>query len=56
MDAEEYRKLAAVEDAMWYFRALHAHVERELSARLPVGPARILDAGCRRGQDFAAPE
>jgi ubiquinone/menaquinone biosynthesis C-methylase UbiE len=49
MDAEEYRKLAAVEDAMWYFRALHAHVERELAARLPAGPARILDAGCGTG-------
>jgi SAM-dependent methyltransferase len=49
MDAEEHRKLAAVEDAMWYFRALHAHVERELAARLPPGPARILDAGCGTG-------
>ena len=49
MDAGEYRKLAAVEDAMWYFRALHAHVGRELSAHLPAGPARILDAGCGTG-------
>ncbi len=49
MEAEEYRKLAAVEDAMWYFRALHAHIERELAARLPAGPARILDAGCGTG-------
>ncbi len=49
MDAGEYRKLAAVEDAMWYFRALHAHVGWELSAHLPVGPGRILDAGCGTG-------
>ena len=49
MDAGEYRKLAAVEDAMWYFRALHAHVGRELSAHLPAGPGRILDAGCGTG-------
>ena len=49
MDEEEYRKLAAVEDAMWYFRALHAHIGRELAARLPAGPARILDAGCGTG-------
>ena len=49
MEAEEYRKLAAVEDAMWYFRALHAHVWRELAAQVPAGPARILDAGCGTG-------
>lgn len=49
MEAEEYRKLAAVEDAMWYFRALHAHVGRELRAYVPAGPARILDAGCGTG-------
>ncbi len=49
MHAGEYRKLAAVEDAMWYFRALHAHVGRELSAHLPAGPGRILDAGCGTG-------
>jgi len=49
MDAGEHRKLAAVEDAMWYFRALHAHVGRELAAQLPQGPARILDAGCGTG-------
>ena len=49
MDAEEYRKLAAVEDGMWYFRALHAHLERELAAHQPAGPARLLDAGCGTG-------
>ena len=27
---EEYRRMAAVEDQMWFYRALHAHVEREL--------------------------
>jgi len=48
MQTEEYLKLAAVEDRMWYFRALHAHVERELERRLP-GPAAILDAGCGTG-------
>jgi SAM-dependent methyltransferase len=49
MQAEEYRKLAGVEDSMWYFRALHAHIARELAARLPAGPGRILDAGCGTG-------
>ena len=37
MEAAEYRKLAAVEDEMWYFRALHAHVERALVGALGSG-------------------
>jgi len=49
MEAAEYRKLAEVEDAMWYFRALHAHVERELAAALGEGGADVLDAGCGTG-------
>lgn len=49
MDVDEYRKLAEVEDGMWYFKALHAHVERELAAALGARPARILDAGCGTG-------
>ena len=31
MNTDEYVKLAEVEDGMWYFRSLHAHVDRELS-------------------------
>ena len=49
MEPDEYRKMAAVEDAMWYYRALHAHVQRELGRRLGGRPARILDAGCGSG-------
>jgi ubiquinone/menaquinone biosynthesis C-methylase UbiE len=53
MEADEYRKLAEVEDAMWYFRALHAHVERELAAVLgasrDAAPRAVLDAGCGTG-------
>ncbi len=48
MQTEEYLKLAAVEDQMWYFRSLHAQVERELAKRLR-GPAAVLDAGCGTG-------
>src|SRR5262245_41233935 len=49
MNADEYLKLAEVEDRMWYFRSLHAHMGREL-ARAGVGPrAPILDAGCGTG-------
>ena len=50
MDHEEYVKLAAVEDRMWYFRALHRHALRELDRALPPDRrARVLDAGCGTG-------
>lgn len=45
----EYRKLAEVEDKMWYFRALHGHVERALDAGLAAGAGAVLDAGCGTG-------
>jgi ubiquinone/menaquinone biosynthesis C-methylase UbiE len=48
MNAEEYRKLAEVEDRMWYFRALHGHIERALVGDLGAR-ATILDAGCGTG-------
>lgn len=48
MSPDEYPKLAAVEDRMGYFRALHAHVERLLTAGLGASAA-ILDAGCGTG-------
>jgi SAM-dependent methyltransferase len=48
MQTEEYLKLAAVEDRMWYFRSLHRHLARELEANLP-GSAAVLDAGCGTG-------
>ena len=48
MESAEYPKLAAVEDRMWYFRALHGHLLRELD--LGLGPsAEVLDAGCGTG-------
>ncbi len=48
MQPEEYRKMAGVEDTMWYYRALHRHVARELTREMPVA-ARVLDAGCGTG-------
>jgi len=49
MNADEYRKLAEVEDRMWYFRSLHRHVARVL-AKAGVKPdAHLLDAGCGTG-------
>lgn len=49
MQPGEYRKMAKVEDAMWYYRALHRHVMRSLTRVLPAAPARVLDAGCGTG-------
>ncbi len=49
MSPEEHRKLAELEDRMWYFRALHARREHWLTRLLPAGGARVLDAGCGTG-------
>lgn len=50
MEAEEYVKLAQVEDRMWYFRSLHGRLYDALRYGL-VGAtgARVLDAGCGTG-------
>jgi SAM-dependent methyltransferase len=48
MQPGEYHKMAAVEDAMWYYRALHRNVARALERGL--GPeTAVLDAGCGTG-------
>lgn len=52
MDAEEYEKMAAVEDGMWWYRALRANLQAVagLEAGGPAGtPVRLLDAGCGTG-------
>ena len=49
MNAEEYLKLAEVEDRMWYFRALHDHVRQSLAAMNLAPGSRVLDAGCGTG-------
>jgi SAM-dependent methyltransferase len=49
MEAEEYALMDAVEDRMWWYRALHAMVLRAL-ARSPAPPGLpLLDAGCGTG-------
>ena len=48
MNRDEYLKLAQVEDQMWYFRALHAHVDDALGAD-EIVTRRVLDAGCGTG-------
>lgn len=49
MKPEEYRKMAEVEDRMWYYRALHRHVARALTAEKLPPDANVLDAGCGTG-------
>ncbi len=49
MQLDEYRKLAEVEDRMWYFHALNRRHAHWLARLLPAGPARVLDAGCGTG-------
>jgi SAM-dependent methyltransferase len=49
MEIDEYLKLAGVEDQMWYFLALHGHIERALVRAGDNRPAAILDAGCGTG-------
>ncbi len=49
MNADEYLKLAEVEDRMWYFRSLHRHIMRELGKRDVPAKAAVLDAGCGTG-------
>ncbi len=49
MHTDEYLKLAEVEDRMWYFRSLHAHVARLLATAGVARNAAVLDAGCGTG-------
>jgi SAM-dependent methyltransferase len=49
MQLDEYRKLAEVEDRMWYFRALNRRMCWWARRLLAADAARGLDAGCGTG-------
>jgi SAM-dependent methyltransferase len=49
MEAAEYRKMAAVEDAMWWYRALRANLIALLGREMAAPRALVLDAGCGTG-------
>ena len=49
MESDEYEKMAAVEDRMWWYRGLHANLTFAVRRFLPMTPARLLDAGCGTG-------
>ncbi len=44
VEADEYTLMDAAEQAMWWYRAMHAHAMDRLPAR-----ARLVDAGCGTG-------
>ena len=48
MQPDEYRKMAEVEDRMWYYRALHRLVTWALTRELG-SDGSVLDAGCGTG-------
>jgi SAM-dependent methyltransferase len=48
VERSEYERLAAVEERMWWFRALHDNLLAALAGAV-AAPGRILDAGCGTG-------
>lgn len=47
---DEYRKMADVEDRMWYYQAVHRRMTHWLERTVPAGRgASVLDAGCGTG-------
>ncbi|HEX6957236.1 MAG TPA: class I SAM-dependent methyltransferase [Ferrovibrio sp.] len=49
MERVEYHRMAALEDTMWWFRALHAAMIQRLGQWNLLAGAAILDAGCGTG-------
>jgi len=49
MEPEEYTRMAAVEDRMWWYRALHARMLDALVEQHDASPDPVLDAGCGTG-------
>jgi SAM-dependent methyltransferase len=49
VDLAEYALMDAVEDGMWWYRAVHARIAAALDARPGVDSLPFLDAGCGTG-------
>jgi len=49
MNRDEYVKMHAIEDRMWWYRGLHANLLSALLRDGGVAPGLVLDAGCGTG-------
>jgi len=49
LEPAEYGLMAAAEERMWWYRALHGHLTRWSGVALAGSTLRILDAGCGTG-------
>jgi len=49
LERQEYEKLHAVEDEMWWFHGMHANLLTAFRRRQPALPGNVLDAGCGTG-------
>src|SRR5690606_10858837 len=49
MERAEYHRMAALEDTMWWYRALHAGLIARLDRPPLPAAATVLDAGCGTG-------
>jgi SAM-dependent methyltransferase len=49
MHPDEYRKMAEVEERMWYYRALHRNIICSVKLRSNPVEVSLLDAGCGTG-------
>jgi SAM-dependent methyltransferase len=49
MHRDEYERMAAIEDEMWWFRALHANLIDAFARYAPADPQTVVDAGCGTG-------
>jgi SAM-dependent methyltransferase len=49
LERQEYDKLNAVEDEMWWFHGMHANLLTAFRRRRPALPGDVVDAGCGTG-------
>ncbi|MEL3888628.1 methyltransferase domain-containing protein [Ferrovibrio sp. MS7] len=49
MDQDEYDRMAAVEETLWWYRALHRIQQQRLAALRLAPTGHVLDAGCGTG-------
>ncbi|MEW6207569.1 MAG: class I SAM-dependent methyltransferase [Acidobacteriota bacterium] len=53
MQKDEYRAMFELEDRLWWYTGMRAITAAILDKRLPIGPFRLLDAGCGTGFSLA---